>query len=128
MPNTVTQRTLLGGGSSRYIVREIHIVSDGSEESNLVVYDNSAFINDAARGSLWEIKFSGSDCLCKLSWDQSTDSPIISFNPLNAAEMCFAKSGGIKNPNGTGATGDILLSTANLDSGDEVFIYIKVRQ
>ena len=32
------------------------------------------------------------------------------------------------NPAGSGATGDIVLTTANLDAGDEVTLIIHVRQ
>lgn len=43
MANTVTQTTLVGGGSSKILVRHIHITSDGSQESGTVIYNNSAF-------------------------------------------------------------------------------------
>lgn len=128
MVNTVSQRTLLGGGADRTIVRSIHIISDGSEESNLIVYDNSTFINDVTKGSLLEIKASGAACLVRLSWDQTTDVPIISFDPSQNPLFCFEDFGGISNPGGTGATGDMLLNTANLDSGDEVFILLVIKQ
>lgn len=128
MVNTVTQRTLVGSGSEKNIVRTIHIVSDGSEESDLVIYDNSAFINDTSRGKLMEVQAIGSDCIVRLEWDQSTDAPICSLNPINGPKLKFWKEGGNKNPNAAGATGDIVLTTANLDSGDEVIIKIWVRQ
>lgn len=128
MPNTITQRTIRGAGGDRKIVRLIHILSDGSEETDLVIYDNSAFINNTARGSLESIKASGSDCLCRLEWDQTTDSPVISFNPTNNIDMKFCHFGGIDNPNGTGATGDLVLTTSGLDAGDEVFILITIKQ
>lgn len=128
MTNTVTQRTLFGSGSSHLVVRSIHIVSDGSEETDLVVYDNSALINDVTRGKLIKVQASGSSCICRLEWDQSTDSPIASFDPAYTQELCFRKFGGVSNPNATGATGDIVLTTANLDSGDEVTLFLYILQ
>ncbi len=128
MPNTVTQRTLYGSGSMKTIVRSINIVSDGSEESDLVIFDNSAFCNNVAKGRVMKISASGSDCTCTIEWDQTTDSPIANFNPANNTPLCFHKFGGITNPNGTGATGDILLTTTGLDSGDVVTIFITVDQ
>lgn len=128
MPNTITQRTLFGGGSSRMVIRSIHIVSDGSEETDLVIYDNSTFFNDVTKGSLVKIKASGSSCTCRLEWDQTTDAPIISFDPINNPDFNFSSFAGISNPNGSGATGDIVLTTANLDAGDEVTIFIYVKQ
>jgi len=128
MPNTVTQRTIMGAGSDRNIIRLIHIVSDGSEESDLVVYDNSAFIGNVSKGSLKKVMLSGSDCVVRLEWDQSTDSPAFAGNPANGGEWDFERFGGISNPGGTGATGDLVLTTSALDSGDEVFIIIHVTQ
>lgn len=128
MANTITQRTIFGGGSDRLIVRLIHIVSDGSEETDLVVYDNSTLINDVSRGSLLKAVVSGNSCTCRLEWDQTTDSPIASFDPAYVQKVCYEDIGGIKNPNGTGATGDITLTTANLDSGDEVTLVLYIRQ
>lgn len=128
MANTVTQRTLLGSGSDKNIVRLIHIVSDGTEESDLVVFDNSAFVNDVSKGRLVEAWVSGSDCVARLEWDQTTDSPIMTFNPSTGGHWCFEQFGGISNPNETGATGDILLTTGALDLGDELTIIIKICQ
>jgi hypothetical protein len=128
MPNTVTQRTVFGGGDDRLVVRLINIVSDGSEETDLVVYDNSTLVADVTRGSLIKVLASGSSCVCRLEWGQSTDSPIASFDPSQVQEVCFKEFGGVTNPKGTGATGDILLTTSALDSGDEVTLVLFIRQ
>jgi len=128
MANTVTQRTLLGSGSEKTIVRSIHILSDGSEETDLVIYDNSAFIANTAKGKLEEVWISGSDCIARLEWDQTTDSPVFAANPSNGGYWDFRSFGGIKNPGGTGATGDLVLTTASLDAADEVTIIIKISQ
>jgi len=128
MPNTVTQRTLLGSGSDKNIIRLVHVVSDGSEETDLVVYDNSAFVNDVTKGRLVKAWISGSDCIARLEWDANTDAPAFSFNPSNGGHWCFKDFGGIDNPGGTGATGDLLLTTAALDSGDEFTIIFHIAQ
>lgn len=128
MVNTVTQRTLLGGGKEKNIVRSIHIVSDGSEETDLVIYDNSTLVNDTSKGNLQEIWVSGSSCQCVLEWDQATDAPAFTFDPSNGNYWDFRSFGGIPNPNGTGATGDLLLTTTNLDSADVVTIIFRIGQ
>lgn len=128
MPNTVTQRTLSGSGSDKNIIRLINIVSDGSEESDLVIYDNSTLVNDVSKGRLVELMVSGSSCQCQLEWDQDTDSPVFTFDPANGNSWDFSSFGGISNPNGTGATGDLLLTTTNLDANDVVSIIIKICQ
>jgi len=128
MANTVTQRTLLGSGRDKTIVRLIHIVSDGTEESDLVVYDNSTLVNDITKGRLTEVWASGNSCVARLEWDQTTDAPIMSIDPSTGRHWNFTSFGGITNPAGTGATGDILLTTNNLDSGDEMTLILKICQ
>ncbi len=128
MPNTITQRTVSGSGSDSLIVRTVNIVSDGSEETALIVYDNSTLMNNVTKGRLVKVQASGSSCQCQLLWDQTTDSPIVNLDPAYTQEICWESFGGITNPNGTGATGDILLTTTNLDSGDVVTLILYVRQ
>lgn len=128
MANTIVQRTLLGNSTSRKVVRMIHIISDGSEEAATVIFPNASFSAVASKGSLVRVVATGNSCTCRLSWKQTTNSPIASFDPISDIELDFANFGGITNPNGTGATGDIVLDTANLDAGDEVFILIEVAQ
>jgi hypothetical protein len=128
MANTITQRTVIGGGSDRNIYRLINIVSDGTEETDLVVYDNSSLVNDVTKGSVAQVWMSGDSCNVRLEWDQTTDSPVISADPASNLHFDYRCFGGITNPNGTGATGDLLLSTADLDAGDEVTILIHILQ
>lgn len=128
MANTVTQRTLVGSGKDKTIVRLINIVSDGSEEADLVIYDNSTLVADVSKGRLTELMVSGSSCQLQFEWDQSTDSPVFTCDPSNGNSWDFTSFGGISNPNGSGATGDLLLTTTNLDAGDVVSIIIKICQ
>ena len=128
MPNTVTQRTLLGGGKERNIYRSIHIVSDGSEETDLIVYDNSTFMADVNEGKLAQVWLSGNAATLRLSWDQTTDSPAFAGGPENGNHWDFRGFGGIPNPGGAGATGDLLLTTASLDNLDEIFMIIHIIQ
>lgn len=128
MANTVTQRTLIGSGSDKNIVRLIHIVSDGSEETDLVVYDNSAFIADTAKGRLDRVLVCGDAATIRLEWDQTADSPALSVNPSNGIDFDLRQFGGIPNPNGSGATGDLVLSSAALDAGDEVTLILHISQ
>lgn len=128
MPNTVTQRTLVGSGSDKTIVKLIQIVSDGSEETDLVVYDNSAFVANVTKGRVTEVWASGSTCVARLEWDQDTDSPVMSIDPSNGGYWDFRSFGGIDNPGGAGATGDLVLTTQGLDNLDELTLIIKIAQ
>ncbi len=128
MVNTIQSRTLVGGGGDKVLILHRHITSDGTEETNTVIYDNSTFVNNVLKGNLVEIEVSGADCQLTFSWDQTTDSKIVALNPINSPYRCWKDIGGIPNPGATGATGDILLSTANLDAGDEVTIIMTIWQ
>ena len=128
MANTVTQRTLTGGGSDRKIVRMVHIVSDGSEETDLVVFDNSAFIADVSKGKLAYIYVIGDAGTIRLEWDQTADSPALSLDPQNGMFYDFRNFGGIGNPGAAGATGDLVLTSADLDPGDELTIIFCIEQ
>lgn len=128
MANTITQRTLLGGGSERNIYRMIHIVSDGTEETDLVVYDNSAFIANTSKGSLRQVWLSGDASTIRLEWDQTADATAFCGSADNGIYFDFRGFGGIGNPGGAGATGDLLLTTSDLDAGDEVFLIIHIVQ
>lgn len=129
MANTVTQTKVIDAGTGNgWVVKKIEVVSDGTEETDLVVYDNSDHINVVSVGVLKKIEMNGSDCSVQLEWDQTTDSPIVAFNPSTGQTMDFNPIGGFKNPAGTGATGDLLLTTANLDAGDAFTIILHIWQ
>lgn len=128
MANTVVQTTLNAGPGE--VTRLIHVISDGSEETNLVIYDNSTLIADTSRGTLMEVESAGLSPagVCRLNWDQTTPLKLCSWNP--GAQVCFnwRKIGGLKNPAGTGKTGDLTLTTLGLAAGDEFFIIFTVKQ
>lgn len=131
MVNVVQSRTLVGGGASKVLVLHIHITSDGTEETNLVVYDNSAFVNNVLKGNLVDILVAGgqtSPIQLTFAWDQTTDSKVIALNPVNTPHKCFKYFGGIGNPGAAGATGDLLLSTVGLTAGDEITIILEIWQ
>ena len=129
MANTVTQKTLNGSGTDLYITRVIQIASDGTEEADLVIFDNSTFCNDVSKGRVVYLELWGSACECIFEWDQTTDSEIVRTNPNEGnAKFDFVKIGGGRNPNGAGATGDILLTTTGLDANDTLTIKMIVKQ
>jgi hypothetical protein len=128
MANTIVQRTLVGGGKEKNIIREIALSSDGTQETNLVVYDNSTLVNNVLKGRLMRVEASGSDCLVTLSWDQTTDVVACSFNPMDNPQIDFTYLGGVKNPGAAGATGDLLLTTVGLASTERFTIFLHITQ
>lgn len=130
MANTVSQRTLHGDANSKYVVRSIHVISDGTEETDLVIYDNSAFVADTAKGKLVSAHISGSFTgPIRLEYDATADTPITSLGIGDGATTHdFSEYGGVHNPGGAGVTGDITLTTTKLATLDEFHLVIKVDQ
>lgn len=130
MANTITQSTIINGGTlaGSHVVKRIVIVSDGSEETDLVIYDNSAHIADVSKGTVRRIEAHGSSCQLIFEWDQTTDFVVAAVDPSSGPVLDFRRIGGIRNPGGTGATGDLVLTTTNLDAGDVVTIEIEIGQ
>src|SRR5690349_4926007 len=132
--NTVTNtRTIVG---RKKIVQYITILSDGSEETGTVVYDSSAVasalgVADPLHCTIREVKYiaSGNSTIAHLLFDAATDIVAISL-PYSGGgavlNMNFKELGGLHNTAGTGKTGDILLTTTGLNSGDTVTLIITI--
>jgi len=130
MPNTITQRTLYGDASTKRVIRSIHIISDGSEETGLIIYNNSDFIADVTKGKVSAIHTSGSyGGSLRIEFDATTNTPITSMGlGDNAGTHSYEHLGGISNPGGAGVTGDIVLTTTKLADLDELHIILEVEQ
>ncbi len=115
------------------------LASDGSEESDTVIYDSSAVatalgITDTLTCTLRWIKVyaavsngAAGTFRGKLEFDATTDVLAFSIPSGNgAAEADFTCTGGLKNYAGTGVTGDITLTTLGLDAGDSLIIEMSV--
>ncbi len=131
MVNTVTNtRSVIG---KKRVVQYVAVDSDGTEETDLVIYDSSAVatalgLTDPLNSRIRSIMVSGNAVagICKLEWDASTDVLAYSFFGTQTQHQDFMKFGGLKNTAGTGITGDITLTTTGLASGDSLIIIIEV--
>ncbi len=132
--NTVTNtRTIVG---KKKVVQYITILSDGTEETATVVYDSSvvataAGFADPLKGTIREVKYiaSGSSTVAHLLFDASTDVVAVSL-PYSGGggvlDMNFKEIGGLHNTAGSGITGDILLTTTGLNSGDTITLILTI--
>lgn len=134
MANTVTN-TQLVGDQGRVRINYLTLVSDGTEETDLVIYDSSARNTvDPLTCSILKIKgclnildHAAIDVRAHLEFDATTDVLALSL-PINQPfEFDFTDVGGLKNYAGTGITGDIVLTTTGLESGDTLFLVMEVR-
>ncbi len=137
MPNTITQTTLVQG--KRTFINYITLVSDGSEETDLLIFDSSVVyaavgLTDTLSASIEKVWFTGSKTAnagtIVLEYDASTDVvavPITNSVASNWLVMDFTDFGGLKNYAGSGKTGDVNLTTTGLDAGDSFIIVLQMR-
>lgn len=132
--NTVTNtRTIVG---RKKIVQYVTILSDGTEETGTVIYDSSAVatalgVADPLKSTIRDIKYiaSGNSTIAHLLWDATTDVVALSLpysGGAAALKMSFKEIGGLHNTAGSGITGDILLTTTGLNSGDTLTLILTV--
>ena len=119
MPNTITSQTIQDGTYA--LVVKVHLNSDGSEETDLVVVDASTFSPAFTNAQLLalDIIVAAPTLQARLEWDANTDVPICTIGPTSL-QLDWRKFGGLPNNAGTGVTGDILLTTLGLVSGDQL--------
>jgi hypothetical protein len=132
--NTVTNTRTIAG--KKKVVQYITILSDGTEETGTVIYDSSAVatllgVADPLKSTIRDIRYvaSGNSTIAHLLFDASTDVVAMSLpysGGAAALKMDFKDIGGLPNTGGSGRTGDILLTTTGLNSGDTLTIILTV--
>lgn len=125
MANTVTIRNLVDGENVGYA--HIYIASDGSsgELTDTVVLDASALAGATPIKEIDEVTWDLIGFTAKLEFDQTTDSTIILMQ--GSESICFDHP--VTNPQGTGTTGDVVITTTGFASaGDEGVITIRYRK
>ena len=129
MAGDVITTNVLAAHDSYYPVSRL-CVSDGTGESGAIVVDKSGMkINGVAVGhmAIERVRgfISGFTSLT-LSWDHTTDDVALVLPP-GAVDMDFRDVGGLHDPQSTGGTGDLLVTTAGPDSGDLYHLILELR-
>lgn len=133
MANTVSTTKIIE--NQREAVIYFTLVSDGSNETNTVIYDSSAIasdigITDPLNCNLLEVKTTASMVsTAKARLDFYATTPVLALVIMNGndVDLNFAHAGGLRNYAGTGKNGDITLTTTGLASGDLIAGTIRVR-
>ena len=132
MANTVTN-TVLHTGNAQVVVY-VTIASDGTEETDLVLYDSSAIattlgLADTTNCKLLSVYATVSSAVTarvNLEFDATTDVLALNIPANTLVKNDFRPIGGLKNTSATGKTGDITLTTTGLESGDSATIILVV--
>lgn len=133
MANTVNT-TYISCGHNK-VIMYVTLVSDGSNETDSVVYDSSDVASklglpDSLTCSLLSIEAYVSSALTarvKLEFDATTDVLAVNIPATMNMAADYSCIGGLKNYAGSGKTGDIVLTTTGLSSGDLITIMLVVR-
>ncbi len=124
MANAVTRQVLVNG--SRNYVIKFTITGDGSgEETGVRVNDTSGDMGTSNKIMKIDSGFAGFSGT--LLFDADTDVKAVTIPEAVNFVQDYHYTGGIINNAGTGKTGDILLATAGLGSGDvgHILLYVK---
>lgn len=148
MANTITN--VVVNYTAKEAIVYLTLASDGTNETNTVVYDSSAVatliqnikveFTDPLKSRILEIYASASSgnqtsssgtsangSRVKLLWDAATKVLALDVpTGTNPTKANFRKFGGLVNQGGSGITGDILLTTTGLLSGDLITIVLTV--
>lgn len=142
MANTIKEQRLIDS-NKRALIKYI-ILSDGTQESNTRLIDasNLAFALNANgyimtsnthpksnyRTSIKKIKtFSKLSGSVRLKWEGDANSEIITFGS-SSVSFSFENDGAVISNPEANATGDILISTVGMVSGDTVTIFLDLRK
>jgi hypothetical protein len=140
MANVIREQKLIDS-NKRALIKYV-ILSDGTNEANTRLLDASslAFALNATgvisqtnpksnyRTTIRKVKaYSRTGGSFRLKWEGDANSEIITFGS-GSVDFTFENDGAIiQNPEAN-ATGDILLSTANLVAGDTTTIFLDIRK
>ena len=130
MANTNTLVRMADGNLNRVVYFTLN--SDGSEETALVIYDSSAFqgtdmLNCKIMRIWYSFNAAAITATAKLLWNATTNVLALPLVPNMTKELNFDRVGGLNNQGGSGITGDILLTTTGLTSGDSIMIVLEVK-
>lgn len=125
MANAIATQVIVNGSKNTII--KWTIVGDGSgDETKTVMFDASSYVSASTDNKLLKIWFSTIGASAILYWDATADVPLMSLPANHAHEFYFTDFGGIVNNAGTGKTGDILISTSGLASGEHMIIILDI--
>lgn len=140
MANLIREQKLIDS-NKRALIKYV-IVSDGTQESNTRLLDASslAFALNATgvisqtnlksnyKTSIKKIKaYSKTAGSVRLKWEGAANSEIITFGSASV-DFNFENDGAVISNPETSPTGDILISTVGLTSGDAITIFLDLRK
>ncbi len=117
MPNIVAIQELVNG--PRHLVLKLDVVGDGSGDIDEKLVEVEAF--DCTEVRLDSIKGHVDGFDINLEWDGTTRSPLFLIpNALHSyLDLDWSKTSGLINPKVANFTGDVVISSIGLESGEK---------
>lgn len=122
MADAVSSQTIIDG--PRNVVMKFTNTSDGTGESAVLKVDVSTLSGAPSFVKIKTIRYSVAGMVVRLLWDATSDATIVDLQ--GDGFMCCEDFGGLINNGGTGATGDILLTTVGHSAGDSYTIILEM--
>jgi hypothetical protein len=133
--NTKTLKNVIVNPKEAWVY--LTLASDGTNETNYVVYDSSVVATaagdtDPLTSAIIELYASASAAQTArvvLRWDATT--PVLAMDipaGTNPTKFCAGDLMCLPNQGGSGITGDITLTTTGLASGDAITILMRVKR
>lgn len=118
MANVIDKQTIVN--SSRNLVVKVVIEGEaaGSDEAATTLVDVSALDSTINHLSLEKIQYDLTGFSVKLLWDATTDDELLDLT--GAHSMDFTDFGGIPDPQSTGSTGDVNITTVGLGAAADI--------
>lgn len=128
MTNTTKLAKLVAGSKVRIVYFTLAYVD--AQETATVIYDSSDYGGtDTLSSRIMHISCvlsAASTARAFLAWDATTDVLAFTLPSGQPVNMDFKNIGGLQNQGGSGVTGDILLTTTGLSTGDTLTIMLEV--
>lgn len=138
MSNTITDTTL--SQSKLQVTKYVTLASDGTNETSTVIYDSSVIATAVGDTdpltctllSMYASASTASTARIAILWDASTKVLAMDVPPGQSPTFVDFRRimpiGGLKNQGGSGITGDILITTTGLASGDKITLVFEVKR
>ena len=125
MPNTVSSNIVLSGAKNAAV--EVQILGDGSGEQTATVIVDSSALNSVGEYKLLDVQANLIGVTAELLWDATANVHALYLSDGASFREWYA-TGGLTNEGGAGKTGDILITTVGLGSGDKISMTLRLRR
>ena len=128
--NDIYTQVLEDGDRNTVIKWTIVGANKAGDETDTIVFDASVYKTESLYNKLFTIKYSTIGVSARLDWAADTNVLLFSMPGNSTGDFEFTLSESIINNTGTGRTGDITITTNNMNDGDiiDIILWVKERE